>query len=190
MSTKKIMVIRHAEKPTGEPGDETGVMPDGTSNKEALTATGWKRAQALVGLFNPVGGQFKSPELARPLHLFASVPSSVDESLRPVQTVTPLSQALGLNIDQSFGKDDEKDLVQAAKSAGGVVLIAWQHERIPKIAGHILGEDRQYPAKWDSARFDLVWVFDRQGTADSWSFAQVPQLLLPGDSPAPIPLNE
>lgn len=190
MSTKKIMVIRHAEKPTGEPGGEPGVMPDGTANEEALTATGWKRAQALVGLFDPVGGQFKSPELVKPLRLFASVPSSVDASLRPVQTITPLAEALGLDINKSFGKDDEKDLVKAAKSAGDVVLIAWQHERIPKIAGYILGEDGQYPGKWDKLRFDLVWVFDRQGAADSWSFAQVPQLLLPGDSPAPIPLNE
>ena len=65
------------------------------------------------------------------------------------------------------------------------MLIAWQHERIPKIADHILGEDGQYPTKWDPARFDLVWVFDRQGDDDSWSFLQVPQLLLPGD-PDPI----
>jgi broad specificity phosphatase PhoE len=40
----KIMVIRHAEKPNGE----GGLMPDGTKNPEALTATGWRRANALV----------------------------------------------------------------------------------------------------------------------------------------------
>jgi hypothetical protein len=36
MPAKKIMIIRHAEKPNGE----QGVMPDDTVNDEALTATG------------------------------------------------------------------------------------------------------------------------------------------------------
>ena len=35
MSTTKIMLIRHAEKPNGEPG----VMPDGSQSGDALTAT-------------------------------------------------------------------------------------------------------------------------------------------------------
>jgi broad specificity phosphatase PhoE len=189
MSTKKIMVIRHAEKPTGAPNSEPGVMPDGSQNKEALTETGWRRANALVELFNPANGHFKSPEIVKPQHLFASAPSAVDESLRPVQTITPLSQSLGVEIDESFSKEDEKALVKAAKAIGGFVLIAWQHERIPKISGHILGDDGRYPEKWDPSRFDLAWIFDRQGDDDSWSFVQTPQLLLPGDKPDPIPLN-
>ena len=189
MPTKKIMLIRHAENPTAAPNSEPGVMSDGMPNNEALTATGWKRADALVAFFDPPLGRFKSPEVVKPQRPFASAPSAVEESLRPVQTLTPLSQAFGLGIDKSFSKEREKALVKAVKAIGGVVLIAWQHERIPKIAGHILGEDGQCPTKWDPSRFDLVWVFDRQGDDDSWSFVQVPQLLLPGDSPDPIPLD-
>ena len=43
MSTTKIMLIRHAEKPNGEPG----VMPHGSQSRDALTATGWERARRL-----------------------------------------------------------------------------------------------------------------------------------------------
>ena len=51
MPTTKIMLIRHAEKPNGDGGP--GLMPDGAQNPEALTALGWTRANALVGLFAP-----------------------------------------------------------------------------------------------------------------------------------------
>ena len=172
----KIMVIRHAEKPNGEPG----VMPDGSENPEALTATGWKRAEALVGLFDPPDGRF-APHLSRPGRLFASA----SESLRPRQTLAPLSEALKLPIDTTFLKGQEARLVAAAKSADGSVLISWQHEAIPEIASLIRGSSVGIPAPWPGHRYDMVWVFDSDG-GDEWSFFQTPELVLPGDSPAPI----
>ena len=54
MPAAKIMLIRHAEKPNGDGGP--GLMPSGVENPRALTLTGWKRANALVGLFNPPDG--------------------------------------------------------------------------------------------------------------------------------------
>ncbi len=65
------------------------------------------------------------------------------------------------------------------------MLIASQHEAIPAIAGDILGGDQGVPQHWKGPRFDLVWVLDRSEGGD-WSFLQVPQLLLPGDSDKPI----
>jgi hypothetical protein len=52
--------------------------------------------------------------------------------------------------------------VEKAKAIGDVVLIAWQHERIPNIAALILGDVQHVPPRWPGHRFDLVWVFDRQ----------------------------
>jgi broad specificity phosphatase PhoE len=182
MPTTKIMVIRHAEKPNGEPG----VMPDGSENAEALTATGWKRAEALVGLFAPADGRFTNPHLATPQTIFASGVSEEEPSLRPQQTVTPLAEKLGLHIRTDFPRGDEAELVEAAVAIGGVVLIAWQHEDIPDIAGDILGSDQGVPEHWKGHRFDLAWVFDRPDGGDRWTFIQVPQLLLPGDSDKPI----
>jgi hypothetical protein len=83
MPTRKIMVIRHAENPTAASDSEPGVMSDGTPNNEALTATGWKRADALVAFFDPPLGRFKSPELVKPQRPFASAPSAVDREPAP-----------------------------------------------------------------------------------------------------------
>jgi broad specificity phosphatase PhoE len=191
MSPTKIMVIRHGEKP-GEPTDEPGLMtPNGPENEKALTATGWKRAEALVGLFDPIDGKFADPLLETPQTLFASADSDATKSLRPEQTITPLAEALNLPINTEFTKGEESELVEAAKQAAGAVLIAWQHEAIPAIADLIRdGDKKDVPQHWPGhTRFDLVWVFDLEDNG-KWSFAQVPQLLLPGDSPDPIPVNK
>jgi hypothetical protein len=45
------------------------------------------------------------------------------------------------------------------------------------------------PQKWPGSRFDVVWIFDRQTASGGWSFAQVPQKLLSGDSAKPISLT-
>jgi hypothetical protein len=177
MQTSKIMVIRHAEKPNGEPG----LMPDGSENPEALTATGWKRAQALVGLFRPPGGLFADSRLAQPTSLFASG----SDSLRPKQTIAPLAQALSLGIDAAHLKGQEERLVDGVKAAGGIALISWQHEAIPLIATLIRGGAHGIPPRWPGRRFDLVWVFEQRDSG-AWSFEQAPQLLLPGDSAAPL----
>jgi hypothetical protein len=63
------------------------------------------------------------------------------------------------------------------------VLIAWQHEASPAIANQILGNDTTAPQKWPGSRFDLVWVFDLDAGSGTYTFTQVPQLLLAGDSP-------
>jgi broad specificity phosphatase PhoE len=181
MPATKIMVIRHAEKPDGEPG----IMPDGSQNPEALTATGWSRARALAGLFAPANGSFVDSRLAGPGALFASG----SDSLRPKQTLTPLAEVLNLVIDASYLKGQEDRLVAAAKNAEGVVLIAWQHEAIPRIATLTLGSADGVPPRWPGRRFDLVWVFARQDSG-AWSFEQVPELALPGDSSQPIAPDE
>jgi broad specificity phosphatase PhoE len=174
----KIMLIRHAEKPNGEPG----VMPDGTLNAEALTATGWRRAQALIGLFDPPA----DARLAKPAVIFASGVAHHSPSLRPQQTVAPLAKKLGLDVNKDYTKRQEPALVQKATAVGGTVLIAWQHEAIPEIAGLILASSEGVPPIWPDNRFDLVWVFDRPSGSGGWSFTQVPQRLLPGDSTDPI----
>jgi hypothetical protein len=174
MPATKIMLIRHAEKPNGDGGP--GLMPDGTQNPEALTALGWTRANALVGLFAPVNGALPRPPLTRPASLFASG----SQSLRPKQTIAPLAAALNLPIT-TFLKGQEAQMVAAVKAADGPPLVSWQHEAIPEIAALIRGRADGVPPVWPGHRFDLVWVFDLNSEG-AWSFVQAPQLLLPGDS--------
>jgi broad specificity phosphatase PhoE len=176
MPATKIMLLRHAEKPNGD----VGLMPDGAQNPEALTALGWRRANALVGLFAPANEASPRPPLARPMSLFASG----SQSLRPKQTIAPLAAALNLPV-ATLLKGQEAQLVATVKAAEGPALISWQHEAIPQIASLIRGRADGVPPVWPGHRFDLVWVFDLMGDG-TWSFAQAPQLLLPGDSSKPI----
>jgi len=183
MSTIKIMIIRHSEKPNGD----AGVTLSGAHDPHALTVRGWQRAGALVGLFTP-GEHFASSYIAIPHCIFACGVTPQSRSLRPQQTVVPLADKLGLTIDTSFSKGDESELARAASKIGGVVLIAWDHKHIPAIDGALLGDSGRHPRHWPDDRYDLVWVFDRSAASAMWSFLQLPQLLLAGDSREPIAL--
>ncbi len=206
MPASKIMLIRHAEKPGDDtdpdeydpgdytdPGDDSddkknkkilGVDWYGTNNKEELTARGWQRGGALVRLFAPRDGKFVDPNLAQPNIIFASGVGKDSESLRPQHTVLELANLLGLTLQTKYLKGDETDLAKAAVAATGTVLIAWQHQDIPDIVNAIVGNKTTCPQKWHGKRFDMVWVLD--ANSSGWSFTQVPQLLLSGDSDKPI----
>jgi hypothetical protein len=108
--------------------------------------------------------------------------------LRPKQTIAPLAVALGLPF-KTFLKGQEAQLVAAAKGGESPVLISWQHEAIPEIAALIQGSAEGFPSRWPANRFDLVWVLDLQAPG-AWSFTQVPELVLPGDSTEPIGLGD
>lgn len=181
MPASKIMLIRHAEKPEG---DVKAVTAAGAHDDEELVVRGWQRSGALVRLFAPRDGKFVDPRLAQPNAIFASAVGKHSNSLRPQHTVLELATMLRQKVDLRFPKGDEADLVKAALAAEGPVLIAWEHEAIPDIVNAIVGNSTTCPQKWPGARFDLVWVLDRKQSG--WDFAQVPQLLLSGDSKEPI----
>ena len=179
----KVMIIRHAEKPTDSPPSH-GVTAAGEHDPESLIVRGWQRAGALACLFAPSRGPLQSPELAQPQLLYAS--DKRGGSQRPLETITPLAAKLGVEIDTAFKDGQEKDLVKDALARPGVVLISWQHEAIPEIANRILDNQTTAPQKWPGSRFDLIWVFDRDSGSGIYHFTQVPQLLLAGDSADPI----
>jgi hypothetical protein len=64
------------------------------------------------------------------------------------------------------------------------VLISWQHGEIPAIAEAFATVTPTPPSEWPDDRFDLVWTFTK--TTDGWHFAQIPELVLPGDQTGPI----
>ncbi|WCM25337.1 hypothetical protein NDN01_14835 [Sphingomonas sp. QA11] len=180
----RIMFTRHAEKPFGT---TAGVGLDGTANPDDLIVLGWQRAGALVRFFAPHDPASLSPGIATPTAIFASDAASPGASLRPQHTVLPLSQELGITIDTSIAKKDKKALAAAAiaAAAAGPVLVAWQHDVIPDLVDHVAGS-KIAPRPWPGDRFDMVWVLDQAPGATTWTFSQVPQLLLAGDSAQPI----
>ena len=186
-TAKRILLIRHGEKPDKPPPH--GVTKQGDHDSQSLTVKGWQRAGALVCFLAPTNGPLQSLLLSTPDTIFAAPPggSGSDESMsqRPVETVTPLAKKLGLTVDTGFGKGMEAQVAQAAMAGQGAALVCWQHKDLPLIANAILGNDTTAPQKWPGDRFDVVWICDLRDDG-SYAFSQLPQMLLPGDLPSVI----
>ncbi len=179
---RKIMLIRHAEKPD-ESGAPPGYMWDGTPCERSLTTRGWQRAHGLSQLFTRKRVRNGKTDLATPDFLFASGVGPGSKSWRPQQTIGPLSYKLGVPINSDYlkGFPGVKHMVKHATMCPGNVLISWVHDELPEIANRILGDDDTAPQHWPGRRYDLVWVFERASDSTIYRFSQVPQLLLNGD---------
>jgi broad specificity phosphatase PhoE len=156
-----ILLIRHAEKPAS-----------GTD----LAPAGFERAKVMPELF---AGGAAPHNLPRPDFLFATHVSK--NSNRPVETITPLSESLGLPIRHEIADKDYAALVTellSGKYAGKVVLVAWHHGSIPGLA-KALGAVPPYDP-WPETQFDRVWRIDYK--AGKAVLTDLPQGLMPGDS--------
>lgn len=181
----KIMLIRHGEKPHES---FKGVTHLGDHNKHSLIVPGWARAGALAVLFRPFDGHFQHESLATPHHLYATRPDSEGHSRRELELFYPLSVLLSLRINNEYDNSEAqcRAMADAAMAHDAPVLICWHHGTIPHVANHFLkGSKATCPQVWDSARFDMVWVFDLQPDR-TYSFTQVPQNLMIGDLNTPI----
>ena len=160
-----VYVIRHAEKPAPE------------ENSPNLTATGFKRAEALPSLFVQMPG-LPAPRLARPDAIFATARSK--NSNRPVETVTPLAQFLKLPIRRDFDEQATGPLaaeVLSGKYAGKVVLICWHHGQMPALVTALGVPDA--PAAWDAQVFNQIWKITYN--AGQATLTTLSESLLPGD---------
>lgn len=175
-----IMMIRHGEKPP-DSGKPYGITPDGTEDDHSLTVAGWTRAGALVGLFAPDNGEVPAG-LRKPDRIYAS--GAGEKGQRPIQTVTPLAAKLNYKLDTDYGKGDEKKLAAEIAKLSGTTLVSWEHEQMPDIIAALGTVSPAPPSSWPDNRYDMVWVF--AGGPSSWTFSQVPQLLLAGDSSKPL----
>ncbi len=167
MAPTKIMMIRHGEKQKYFPGDKD-IGQDGQIDKASLNHRGWRRAAALAHFF-------KTPQTANvltPEWIFAAAPD--EHSKRPMQTVTPVAMLLwpdALQRAQHFnaliGVDDIDGLYAKVLSKDSVVLVCWEHSRIPDIAA-LLHSEPPSPSSWDDLDFDSIWIFD--ATDQGWTY--------------------
>src|SRR4051794_11953826 len=93
VQTRYIMIIRHAEKPSGD-GRVQGVDFTGRTNPEELSVRGWQRAGGLVGFF---AGRDPAP-VEMPQFLFAPRPTEQEPSVRALHTLVPLADWLGRTV--------------------------------------------------------------------------------------------
>ena len=166
MPPRLIMIVRHAEKPVLPPPH--GIGEDGVQDEHSLIARGWQRAGALVPFFATPGA---TTGVEVPTTIYAAAVggatllgadgNDLSKSLRPRETVTPLSRKLGLMPNLGFGVGQESALADDILKQDGAVLVAWEHTHIPALAAAL---SPAAPAVWpDGQRFDLVWILTRAG---------------------------
>jgi hypothetical protein len=162
----QVIVIRHGEKP-----------PSGAD----LDDQGYQRAQALVAFFehNPAVTQFGTPAA-----IYAMNPKDTGGSMRPIETVTPTAQALGLTIDHDYTRKQipqlVKDILGNPAYDGKTVLICWEHTVIPSIVDAFGWTSA--PQNWAGNSFDRAWILTFTGDKVT-GFTDAPEHVLPGDGP-------
>ena len=190
-----IYIIRHGEKPADpEPSHHGksldapfGVDLEGKQSPHSLVPRGWQRAGGLVALFDPAIGGAKSG-LQTPTVLLSPVHGGPGKNAghRTYQTIEGLGSRLGIAIDSAFAVGQESQLAASVLTEqAGVVLICWEHHHIPAIGAALpLAEGTVIPSAWPKHRFDVVWAFTLvpDAAAAEYTFGQIPQLLLSGDT--------
>ena len=156
---KTVILIRHGEEPKGDEGTE-------------LSQVGWARAQGIAKLF----------ETAGITQLIALKPHKKNGSIRSIQTLQPISQELGLEVQTPYTRAEVSSLVDLLANDpqydDQIVLVAWQHETLADIAHQLGASDA--PEEWGKA-FDRYWVLEFKNGQVS-SFKNLPQRILSGDS--------
>ncbi len=198
-----IYIIRHGEKPADPPPVTPGQSPppptppfgvddQGVQDINGLLPTGWQRSGGLAVLFDPARGPLQAG-LLRPAALLSPSYGSPDSTAahRTYQTIQGLSGRLGLAIVSAFAVGQEPQLAASVVSGhSGIVLICWEHDHIPALASSLpTTQGTAIPQQWPEDRFDVIWTFTLvPGTAPPrYTFGQVPQLLLAGDTDTVIP---
>jgi hypothetical protein len=187
-SARRLMFLRHAEKPDGV---NAGVLADGSEDTHSLTAVGWERAGALAALFG-YGTAPMNSVLSRPDEIYAAGASGSDGSQRPAETVSALAAKLGIAVIVKFPPDDFLAMLdEVVAHDGKSVLVSWEHKTLAaglNAASALRSSTTNaasIPSAWPGRRFDMIWVFNRQAGGE-YIFSQVPQLLLGGDLETPI----
>ncbi|QGZ63589.1 phosphoglycerate mutase family protein [Paraburkholderia acidisoli] len=179
MGPKRILFIRHAEKPAT--GFGKGVDAAGNPDDDSLAVRGWQRAGALAHFFS--SEQDARWGRVRPDAVYAPGLGPGSKSKRPMQTIEPLVALLQetsrVKYVNSYLKDDGAALMADVLAQEGVVLVSWEHKVLTTLFSHVPAAPA-VPAIWPEDRYDMTWMLERG--AQGWAFSQYPQMLLAGDS--------
>gem|GEM_PF-810233 len=169
----QVALIRHGEKPAS--GNE-------------LNSQGCERAYLLPNylLHNPVLSEFGLPKA-----LFAQQMATVDNTVRPIQTLIPTAVTLDspgqpFRIDNRFLRDDvdnvANEILQNPAYDQGTVIVSWEHKVLVQVAQALGANVPAELQNWPSSVFDQTWVIRFSG--GQATLQVLPQSLLTTDSPA------
>lgn len=150
---KQVIIIRHAEK-----YEPNGLYPG------QLNPQGLRRAGALASFFtlsDPLTTNVVLFDNGPPTMLFAARPvdDGSNNTIRCIQTISTLAEALRTPIHAGFGYHQEQELANFILNSNACdnqnVLICWHH---PKIGAIVEALGYAFPYNiYPSSRFDLVW---------------------------------
>jgi hypothetical protein len=147
--SETIVLVRHGEKPQQGLGQ--------------LDCQGLNRALALPAVIKK--------EFGKPDAIFAPDPAQeVDEHgghyayVRPLATIEPTAIAFGMPIDASIGFSNINALKQRLEAADyrtALVIVAWEHAYIVKLARQLMTDNGGDPTSvpdWKGSDFDSIYV--------------------------------
>ena len=166
----QVIIIRHAEK-----YEDRAIIH--------LTPKGLTRAQALSQFFQ---SDPRVLEFGSPAAIIAQSPTEKKKSVRCLETIEPLSKALGLPVISQFTYGQAAETVNWLKSQreydGKNVLICSQHMDIGDFA-RALGVKDLRPRTWPHETYDRFYLLKfSQADGKLLSFRNLPMRLLFGDS--------
>jgi hypothetical protein len=143
-----------------------------------INTAGEERADALPHIFNGrtrISNGTTLPPLLTPGALYAFLYADGEDCERCIETLTPISQHLGVPIQHSKNISDKTlPMVEAAATikkvlasqqrdgAVPVVLVAWEHHRIRLLTASLGVPEDRIP-EWPHADFDTVFVLAYRG---------------------------
>jgi broad specificity phosphatase PhoE len=124
-----------------------------------LSSDGYARAARLA--------EYIPGTLGVPQYLFAT--SISKHSVRPVETIEPLSAKIGVPIDSTYADQDYGALAslllsdQRFADASSLIVICWHHGNIPSMAHALTASAGSYPDPWDPQVFNQILVLSYSG---------------------------
>jgi phosphohistidine phosphatase SixA len=141
MTNSRILLMRHAEK-SGDPMDPH------------LSQDGYARATKLADF---IPATFGIPQ-------FLIATSISEHSVRPIETLEPLSTKIGVSVEATYADRDYSALVSQLLSepryadAGALIVVCWHHGNIPPMAHALRAKLGSYPDPWDADVFNQILV--------------------------------
>lgn len=159
-----VIILRHCEKDGPETWDEEG--------NEHCSYVGYERAHFIPSLFATPVTNINKDKWPVPAALFALSSQRSDHlNFREVETLTPLANHFGLQVESDIGSNNHmvKTIfhgLSSGKWCGKSVVISWKHELFGTLAEDLGCYD--CPLTYPDQEFDQVWqlkyVYDVAGT--------------------------
>ena len=146
MTNTRILLMRHAEK-SGDPMDPH------------LSPEGYARAAKLA--------EYIAVTFGVPQFLYAT--SISKHSVRPIETIEPMSLKIGVQIDATYADQDYGALAAKLLSppsfadATNLIVICWHHGNIPSMARALGAKSGDYPDPWDAQVFNQILALTYSG---------------------------